>query len=68
MWKYSHILQINGDGVKNLNILLHDGNVLYLSHFNDELQLLKYEHELLIYNITFEVMATSKQKFAKVEI
>ena len=55
MWKYNHILQttINGDGVKNLNILLHDGYVLYLSHLNDELQLLIYEYELLIYKLNY---------------
>ena len=65
MWKYNHILQINGDGVKNLKILLHDGYVVYLSHFNDKLQLLIYEHELFIYKITFEVVTTSKQKLVK---
>lgn len=48
--------------MKYFNILLHDGYVLYLSQFNDELQLFMYEHELLIYKIAFEVMTTSKRK------
>lgn len=47
--------------MKNFYILLHDGYVLYLRHFSDELQLFMYEHELLIYKIAFEVMTTSKK-------
>lgn len=54
--------------MKNFYILLHDGYVLYLSHFNDELQIFMYEHELLIYKLLSKWWQLQKEKFARVEI